>query len=180
MDDWGIADILQDQKEIEDGELCPIVEIPWDNYKQSWQNWWWALVIRVLGKSLSFKILELWIQRTWQLEHGCEVTDIDKEHMVARFYSQVDYMKVLNGGPWTVLGHYLMISKWRPNLTPSRDDVQSTLVWIRFPTLPLELFNDNHLLRIGNRVGRAIKVDRNMVDSNQGKYARVCVEISLN
>lgn len=43
------------------------------------------------------------IQRTWQLEHGCELTNIDKGHIVARFYSQADYMNVLNGGSWTIL-----------------------------------------------------------------------------
>lgn len=99
--------------------------------------------------------------------------------MVARFYSRQDYLKVLSGGPWMVLGHYLTITKWRPNFKPSTMEVHTTLAWVRFPTLPLENFDDQSLLRIGNAVGQAVKVDSHTVDVTKGKYARVCVELNL-
>lgn len=100
--------------------------------------------------------------------------------MVARFYSQADYLKVLTGSPWLALGHYLTITKWRPNFKPSTMEVQSTLAWVRFPTLPLENFDSHSLLAIGNAIGKAVKVDSDTVDVTKGKYARVCVEINLN
>lgn len=36
------------------------------------------------------------------------------------------------------------------------------------------------LLRMGNAVGRAIRVDFTMADVMRGKYTRVCVELNLN
>lgn len=136
-------------------------------------------MLKVLGKSFGFRVLEPRIKRAWQLEHGCELTDIDKGNIIARYYSQANYLKVLNGGPWLLMGHYLMISKWKPNFKPGDEEVHSTLVWICFPTLPLEMFDDNHLFHIGNAVGKTIKVDRNTVETAHGCFARVFVELNL-
>lgn len=99
MDDLGMADILQEQEIVEEGELCPIVEIPWDSYKQSWQQWRRALIIRVFGKSFNFRVLEPPIRKLWHLEHGCKLIDLDKGYVVARFFSQQDNLTVINGGP---------------------------------------------------------------------------------
>lgn len=65
MDDLCMADILHEQDIIEEGELCPVVEIPWDSYKQAWQKWRRALVIKTLGKNFSFKVLEPRIKNAW-------------------------------------------------------------------------------------------------------------------
>lgn len=180
IDDMGITDILQDQETVEEGKLCSVVDIPWDHYKQTWQKWRRTLIVRTLGESFSFKVLEPRIRRIWHLQYDCELIDINKGYMVARFYSRQDYMKVLTGGPWLILGHYLTITKWRPNSKPSEMEVQTTLAWIRFPTLPLENFDDQSLLKIGNAVGKAIKVDSNTVGTTKGRYARVCVDLNLN
>lgn len=39
MDDLGISNIMGDQEVIEDGELCPVADIPWESYKKSWLPW---------------------------------------------------------------------------------------------------------------------------------------------
>ncbi|KAI5679996.1 hypothetical protein M9H77_01223 [Catharanthus roseus] len=62
---------------------------------------------------------------------------------------QVDQTKT---APWIILDHYLSVSKWRPNLHPSMEDVSSTMVWILLPELPIESFNEELLLRIGNHI----------------------------
>lgn len=100
--------------------------------------------------------------------------------MIARFYSREDYTLVLNGGPWMVMGHYLTIIKWRPNFVPSDQHVSTTLVWILFPKLPMEMFNTAALTRLGNVLGRTIKVDTTSKDATRGKFAWVCVEMNLN
>lgn len=52
--------------------------------------------------------------------------------MVVQFFEKADYLKVLEGGPLTVLGHYLTITKWRPNFVPRDNEVINTLIWERF------------------------------------------------
>lgn len=176
LDDLGLMDILQNQDVVE-GKICPVVDLSWESYKQSWQPWHRALV---LGKSFTFNMLEPRIRRAWQLELGCELIDIGKGFIVPCFYSRADYMKVLNGGLWTILGHYLTITKWRPNFKLAENEIHTTLVWIRFLTLPLEMFDDKSLLGIANVVGKGVKVDTHSVDKVKGKYARVYMELDLN
>lgn len=79
-----------------------------------------------------------------------------------------------------VLDHYLTISKWKSNFKPGENEVRTTLVWLRFPSLPLEMFVETNILRVGNAVGRAVKVDLITADMIKGWYARVCVELDLN
>lgn len=45
-----------------------------------------------------------------------------------------------------VMGNYLTISKWRPNFSPSDNVIASTLVWVRFVGLPLEMFEEKTLV----------------------------------
>lgn len=86
-----MLDILQDQDVVEEGELCPIVDIPWEHYKQTWQQWRRALILKTLGKIFRFRLLEPRIKKAWQLENDCELIDIDQGYLMARFYSQSDY-----------------------------------------------------------------------------------------
>lgn len=46
--------------------------------------------------------------------------------------------------------------------------------------LPLENFDNTSLLSIDNAIGRVVKVDRNTVTEEKGRYTRVCMELSLN
>lgn len=61
---------------------------------------------------------------------------------MVRFYYKEDYLKVLERGPSIVLGHYLVVRKWKSNFKPSIAKVSFTFVWIRLPGLPMEFFNE--------------------------------------
>lgn len=100
--------------------------------------------------------------------------------MAARFYSREDYLKVLCGGPWVVMGYYLAISKRRPNFDLSENKVHTILVWVRVLKLHLEMFNEASLTRLGNTIGKIIRIDIVTEEVARGKYARICVELDLN
>lgn len=52
-------------------------------------------------------------------------------------------------------------------------------VWIRIPRLPIELYNETFLRRIGMTMGSFLKVDRLTSIHSREKFARICVEIDL-
>lgn len=106
--------------------------------------------------------------------------DIDKGFVVVQFYSQEDYYKVLNGGRWMVLGYFLTITKWRPNFSPSQNTITTTMVWLRLPKLPLEMFEEKTLMWMGNSVGKALKVDICTSTTARGRSAKLCVEVDLD
>lgn len=145
-----------------------------------WSPWRRALIIKLLGKNISFKILSERLPELWHLKNGCELTDLDDNFFVVRFYSKEEYMYALEKGPWVIMGHYLTVMKWKPYFNPSKATINKTLVWIRLPNLPVELFDPLLLMDVGNMVGRAVKVDNSTLTANRGKYARVYVELDLD
>lgn len=42
---------------------------------------------------------------------------------------------------------------------PTKAIISCTLVWVRLPSLPIELFDERTLMGLGNLVDRAVKVD---------------------
>lgn len=118
------------------------------------------------------------MRELWQLWKAFELTDLEEGFFIVRFYSREDYLHVLEGGPWVILGHYLTVMRWRPLFRPSANCIKSTLVWVQFPVLP-ELLDEEILSSMGDRVGRTVKVDPLSLTGSQSKFARVCVEVNL-
>lgn len=77
------------------------------------------------------------------------------------------------------MDHYLTVNKWKPNFRPSEAVISSTMVWIRLPEIPIEFFNEPSLMKIGNKLGKAVRVDRTTLAVARGKYARICLEVDF-
>lgn len=88
-------------------------------------------------------------------------------------------MKALEGGPWMVLGHYLMVSKWRLNFVPTDEGVANTRVWLRLINVPMEQFYEEALLRMASGVGTPVRIEHTAINVTRGRYARVCVKLNL-
>lgn len=115
-----------------------------------------------------------------KLEWGCELIDLEKRFFIDHFFSEADYNRVLEGGPWIILGHYLTMTKWKPNFQPSLAKISSTLVWILLPKVPLEYFREKTLIRIDATFGCVVKVDHTAIIPSRGWYAPSCVELDLS
>ncbi|KAL4394796.1 hypothetical protein AHAS_Ahas02G0187800 [Arachis hypogaea] len=57
--------------------------------------------------------------------------------------------------------------------------IDKIAAWIRLHGLAIEYYNRTILEKIGNIIGRTIKVDTNTADVSRGKIARICVEVDL-
>jgi hypothetical protein len=79
-----------------------------------------------------------------------------------------------------IYDHYLITREWTPNFHPNNATIEKAAVWVRIPDLPIEYYDAKILHFIGNRIGKTVKVDRNTLFQERGKYARVCVEVELN
>lgn len=156
------------------------VDVPEDEWKELWRPWRRALVVKLLGRSVSYRMLSQRLADMWASNHHLEIIDLEDGYYVVRFYAKEDYDYALENGPWVIQGHYLSVNKLSPGFLPSSALPSLTLVWVRVPRLPLEFFNDKFLMRVGDKLGKAVKVDGNTIMVSRGKYARVCVEIDLH
>ncbi|KAI9100906.1 hypothetical protein K1719_024030 [Acacia pycnantha] len=76
--------------------------------------------------------------------------------------------------------HYLIVQRWIPNFDSWKVDLQCQIAaWILLPDVPFEFYNVESLRRIGNMIGRMIKVDRATSIYDKGGFACICVKIDL-
>lgn len=116
----------------------------------------------------------------WKPESPFELITLDFDYYLAKFEALNDYEFAKFEGPWMIMDHYLVVQEWKPNFDPRDDRTEQLLVWVRFPMLPIEYFEDEFLIKIGKNVGRPVKVDNTTSLVSKGKFARVCVEIDFS
>ena len=53
------------------------------------------------------------------------------------------------------------------------------LVWVRFPCLPIEYYDCECFMKVGEKIARHVKVDQETDLVSKGKYAWLCVEVDI-
>lgn len=112
----GIDELFQTREETENQAALfgPRLEISKEKYLSLFKQWRGALIIKRLEKSVSYRTLNQRLRDLWHLELGIDLTYLEEDYYVVRFFMRNDYMKVLEGGPWVILGHYLTVTRWKP------------------------------------------------------------------
>lgn len=171
-------------KEVEDdtthdqGDLdpCPVILLSREEYEGWCKDWKWSLIVNVLGKKVEFKILENKLQHSWARVGKISIIDMPQDYYLVHFSSLEDYKRAIFEGPWLVADHYLIIiQRWRPFFLENAEVIRKVAVWIRIPRLPIELYTDKFLWRVGAKLG---KIQLTSFQA-RGQFARICVEIDL-
>ncbi|XLR08093.1 hypothetical protein S83_036031 [Arachis hypogaea] len=142
-------------------------------------QWWDTLIVKLLGRKISLPVLSRRLEAMWGKQGSIEVMDLGNEFFIMKFFSQEDLDFALTGGPWKIFDHYLAIRFWKPNFNPMKATIDSIAAWVRLPGLAIEYYEEEMLKRIGNILGKTMRVDTNTADKSRGKFARLCVELHL-
>jgi hypothetical protein len=148
--------------------------------KDLWMPWQHAIIVKLLGKNLGFFAMRDRLKARWKPSGDMDIMDIGHGFFMVKFDLEIDREKVISGGPWMVLDHYVAIRPWTTDFISSQVKINKTLVWIRFPSLGMEYYDESLLLALATAVGTPVKVDMHTLDASRGKFARVCIEIELD
>ncbi|KZV16468.1 hypothetical protein F511_32757 [Dorcoceras hygrometricum] len=94
------------------------------------------------------------------------------------FKLEEDMTRIWSKGRWFIGGHLLRILKWTPYFDYSKES-SIVPVWVRFPDLPIPMFERNRLFSIANIVGKPLKMDELTSKAERLTMARVCIEVDL-
>lgn len=164
--------------EVDDG--VPSIKLDIDIQKRIIQPWKYCLIGKVVGKMVGYKYLSFKINELWKLSGKFIILDLGCDFFLYKFENPDDCRFALLEGPWFINGHHLSMRRWSPNFKPSEASVNTTVVWARLPELPLEYFDKDVLEKVGEKIGRLIKVYNTTDLILRGKFARVCVEVSTD
>jgi hypothetical protein len=95
------------------------------------------------------------------------------------FSNSDDWEYALFGSPWMVADHYLTVRQWHPNFNPNEATIDKVALWMRLPDLAMESYDNKILWRIGDKIGKTLKVDRTTSIGSRGNYARISMEVDL-
>ncbi|KAI9092519.1 hypothetical protein K1719_027647 [Acacia pycnantha] len=142
-----------------------------------WMN---SLIIKTLGATFPTYVIRDRINRMWRPKDPLKLIPLSNGYFIVSFSNKEDRAYAFQEGPWMIEDHYLTVQQWRPNFNPQKADLQCNIAaWVRLPDVPFEFYNVESLRRIGNMIGKMIKVDRSTSIYDKGGFARICVEIDL-
>jgi hypothetical protein len=159
---------------------CPEFRLSEREEARIQRPWRQGLIVKLMGRRIGYKALETRLQQIWVRKGVISIIDLGGDYFLVYFTNEEDYTKALEDGPWLIYDHYLIAREWTPNFHPNNATIEKAAVWVRISGLPIEYYDAKILNYIGNRIGKTVKVDRNTLFQERGKYARVCVEVDLN
>ncbi|KAG5541128.1 hypothetical protein RHGRI_021116 [Rhododendron griersonianum] len=151
------------------------VEFSKEHLKRIRQQHKGCLIIKLLGKNIGFKALMDRITHLWSLEGLFNPVDLGLGFYLIRFESKSDYNKVYTG-PRSLL----TVRKWEPDFKADMANAIKTAVWMQFPFLPYEYYDEESLIEVAEKLGKPLKVDINTIEGLRASYPRVCVELDLS
>ena len=128
-----------------------------------------------LGKTFGF---QHYAQSLWKLSEDFQLLDVDNGFFMVKFDQPNDREKVMEGGPWMIFDHYLVVQPWSPKFVSPTAKVSRALVWIRFPGLNLVFYEEEVIMTLAETVDKPLWVD--MQNLARGRFAQACVEVDLD
>jgi hypothetical protein len=158
---------------------CPIFVLSKTEEKRIHRPWKRGVIVKLLGRRIGYKALETRLKQMWVKKGIIHIIDLGNDYYLVTFSHELDHGTALMNGPWFIYDHYLTVKEWSLDFHPQSDTIKNVAVWVRISGLPIEYYDSRVLKSIGNKIGSTVKVDKNTLMQERGKYARICVEVDL-
>ncbi|CAN0878194.1 hypothetical protein LINGRAHAP2_LOCUS12346 [Linum grandiflorum] len=158
---------------------CPLICFSEEELQSFHKPWSRALVVKVLERSFAFPTIKRRLETLWAKHGQIQVTDASNAFFIVRFSDPNDYQLAAFRGPWKIYDYYITVARWSPDFDETAL-IRKVLTWIRLPKLPIQYFNNVAVSRIGDSIGRTVRLDLATEEGARGRFARVCVEVDLS
>ncbi|XP_019234667.1 PREDICTED: uncharacterized protein LOC109215103 [Nicotiana attenuata] len=151
-----------------------------DDKQRMYNPWKYSLIIKLMGKRIVHHYLKRKTQELWKIDENYPLIDLGEDYYTVKLMKEESMTRILHNGPWFINGCFISVQKWVPNFVANRASQNYTAVWIRLPQFPTEFYDGIILTKIGNYIGKLLKVDACTSATLRGRYARLCVELPLD
>lgn len=79
-----------------------------DQWSKPWRN---TLIVKVLGKRVSFSQIEAKLNKEWTTNGAIKITNMAYGFFLVRLQSQKDYKTSFFDGPWKIAYRYLIVQR---------------------------------------------------------------------
>lgn len=155
------------------------IEIEDEDIESEIRYWENALILYVLGGDLSMNTIKNFMERNWNFVQLPDLYYHDDGYFLLRFKSHDDMEVVVMKGPYTIRSMPVVLKEWRPDFSLKQDMLRTIPIWIKLPKLPLYLWGERSLNKIGSAIGTPMVTDECTTHKLRVSYARMLVEVDI-
>ncbi|RLM70087.1 uncharacterized protein C2845_PM17G09350 [Panicum miliaceum] len=143
----------------------------------------WALIGKVLSPlALHITTITNAMRPAWGNPYGFTLRSVGEKVenlFIAGFGCQEDKLKALNGSPWMVGKHVVILQEYDETLKPSDICFSRMEMWVHILNLPLGRMNVKRGTRAAELIGEVIRVDAGEDGKISGEFVRARVLLIL-
>jgi len=143
----------------------------------------WALIGKVLSPStLHITTITNAMRPAWGNPFGLTLRSIGEKGenlFIAEFGCQEDKFKAMNGSPWMVGKHAVILREYDETLKPSDICFSHMEMWVHILNLPLGWMNEKRGTRAAELIGEVVKIDTGADGKISGEFVRARVAIDI-
>ncbi|XP_071727851.1 uncharacterized protein [Rutidosis leptorrhynchoides] len=138
-----------------------------------------------VGKRLAYPVVKHYVMSVWK-KYGIEKTMMNsKGFYFFKFSTAQGMLDVIENGPWMIRTVPIILNKWSPDVSLSKEDLTKVPVWVKLHDIPLTGYTADGLSMIASNIGKPIMLDSytsTMCVEAWGRpnYARAMIEISAD
>ncbi|CAN6226514.1 unnamed protein product [Urochloa humidicola] len=180
-DEAHVADLLDKlnltQEEVDFAALSDDEDAEGDGSMQ------WAVIGKVLSPSpLHISTIRDAMLPAWGNPYGLKFRSVGERPenlFIAEFGGHKEKKKAVDGSPWIVGRHAVMLQEYDETLRPSDVCFDRMEMWVRILNLPFGWMNERRRARAAGLIGSVVKVDVDADGKASGPFlrARVAVEV---
>ncbi|KAK1257342.1 hypothetical protein QJS04_geneDACA022597 [Acorus gramineus] len=151
-----------------------------EDLKEMDSHWGLSLVGYIIGKCPYYKLFLDFLYRIWNPKGSLEVLMREDGFFIAKFSNEEDLMNAMEGGPWLMAGHSIVLRRWSRGMRMEMEGLETTPIWIRFPALPVHMWGTRLISKLASAIGKPLYMDTATANRSRITFARVCIEISAH
>ncbi|CAK8532363.1 unnamed protein product [Lathyrus sativus] len=184
------ADVLKDNRNPAKGRTMKFippqvvegkieVQIEEDDVSSEVKFWESSLILYAMGADLSMNAVKDFMTRSWNFVQLPDMYFNDEGYFILRFKSFTDRDEVMLRGPYMLRNIPLLIREWRPDFKIKDELLRTLPIWVKLPQLPIVLWGDTSLNKIGSALGKPIMTDECTANRLRVSYAHILVEMDI-
>ncbi|XP_020252239.1 uncharacterized protein LOC109829580 [Asparagus officinalis] len=150
-----------------------------DEWNAGASIWKFSLVGQVLGINVRFKAMESFVKKVWSHLANPEICLLKPGVFLFNFNSKDEMNEILMSGPWFFGSRPFLLKAWSMGDDFEKVDEHIYPMWIQFPALKLNLWNEKGISKIASLIGHPIATDKLTANRKRLAYARVLVQVTL-
>nr|XP_009788258.1 PREDICTED: uncharacterized protein LOC104236092 [Nicotiana sylvestris] len=143
------------------------------------QKWNPAIVLYVVGNTPTIGTIERFIVGQWSKIRKPKVLFHNDGYFIILMNSYEDRDDVLMNGPYTMNSRPAILRPWIEGFDFNEKVLKTIPLWVKFPKLPLNYWNNQALSKIGSGLGKPLYDDACTTVADMISYVRVLIEIDI-